>query len=248
MEPLVVRTADFRLAWRLLRVIHNRSISCIHLHPYDPLPHDDTVWLGTVDEVKASLEGRGVWAIEEEIELAIERALHVNRRLGPIIILTFGVDPGPRPGLAWLADGVLIGVAQLERVDDVANHIKAISTAIDHDRVEVKIGDGAITLRNRITNLCLARKMHVEFVDERRTSHGISRHHHHAAATKIATMQGKRIVERQSVSPAEGELRELKRRSRRMSEGRLTISSDLAKTVAVGRLTMPEAIERQRNL
>jgi hypothetical protein len=248
VEPLVVRTADFRLAWRLLREIHNRKLPCIQLHPDDPLPYEDSVWLGTVAEVESFSDGRGVWAIEGEIELAIERALHVNRRLGPIIVLTFGVDPGPRPGLAWLADGVLIGVAQLERVDDVANHIRAIATAIEHDRIEVKIGDGSITLRNRIANVCIARKMHIEFVDERRTSHGISRHHHHAAATKIAMMQGKRVVERQSVSPADGELRELQRRSRRMSEGKLTISSDLAKAVAVGRITMEEAIDRQYSL
>jgi hypothetical protein len=90
--------------------------------------------------------------------------------------------------------------------------------------------------------------MHIEFVDERRTSQGISRHHHHAAATKIAMMLGKRVVERQNVSPADGELRELKRRSRRMSEGKLTISSDLAKAVAVGRITMEEAIDRQYSL
>lgn len=246
MEPIAVKTADFRLAWRLLREIHKRQIPCIQLHPDDPLPNDDTVWIGTVAEVEASGEGRGVWAIEEEIQLAVERALHVNRHIGKIIVLTFGVDPGPRPGLAWLADGVLIGVAQLERVDDVPNHIDGIASGIEHDRLVIKIGDGSITLRNRIANVCLARGMHVEFVDERRTSHGISRHHHHAAATKIASLSGKRINTRQEVVPADGELRELQRRSRRMSEGRLTISSDLAKAVAVGRLSMDEAIQKQR--
>ena len=54
------------------------------------------------------------------------------------------------------------------------------------------------------------------------------------------------MTERMPVSPTDGELREIKRRSRKHSNGRLTISSELAKAVAVGRLTMPEAIERQR--
>ena len=130
--------------------------------------------------------------------------------------------------------------------DDGADHIQAIASGIQHDRITVRIGDGSTTLRNRISNCCLARDLAVEFVDERRTSRGISRHHHHAAATRIALIDGVRINHRQQVSPADGELRELQRRSRRMSDGRITISRNLAKSVAVGRLTMDEALERQR--
>ena len=40
-----------------------------------------------------------------------------------------------------------------------------------------------------------------------------------------------------------GEVREIQRRSRRISEGRLTIPSSLARAVAVGRLTLSEAVE-----
>lgn len=246
MEPLVVRTSDFRLAWRLLREVRRRNLPCVQLHPNDPLPNEDSVWIGSVEEVESSDEGRGVWAKEDEIQLAVERALLLINRFGPAIVLCFGVDPGPRPGMAWLADGIVVGVAQLERVDDVATHITAIASGIVHDRLEVKVGDGSSTLRNRIANCCLVLGMHVEFVDERRTSRGISRHHHHAAATRIATLSGVRVMKRQPVTPAQGELRELQARSRRMSEGALTISSDLAKAVAVGRLTMNEALHRQR--
>lgn len=246
MEHLVVRTSDFRLAWRLIGVIQRRKIPCVQLHPDDPLPHDESVWLASVAEVDSCQEGQGVAATENTIELAVERAFHLLNGLGPTVVLVFGVDPGPRPGLAWLADGVLVGVAQLEMVDDVADHIEAIATGIQHDRLIARIGDGSTTLRNRISNCCLVRGLAVEFVDERRTSRGISRHHHHAAATRIALIDGVRINHRQPVSPAEGELRELQRRSRRMSEGDITISSKLAKSVAVGRLTMDEALDRQR--
>jgi hypothetical protein len=247
VEHLVVRTEDFRLAWRLIAVIQRRNIPCMQLHPHDPLPHDSNVWIATPEEVESCKEGQGVSATEETIELAVERAFHLLNGLGPTVALMFGVDPGPRPGLAWLADGVLVGVAQLEMVDDVADHIQAIASGIQHDRIIVRIGDGSTTLRNRIFNCCLVRGLSVEFVDERRTSRGISRHHHHAAATRIALIDGVRINHRQPVSPANGELRELQRRSRRMSDGRITISRNLAKSVAVGRLTMDEALERQRH-
>ena len=247
MEHLVVRTADFRLAWRLIKVIQRRKIPCIQLHPNDPLPHENSVWIGSVEEVESCSEGQAVYADESCIELAVERAFHLLKGLGPTVIVVFGVDPGPRPGLAWLADGVLVGAALIEKVDDVASHIQAIASGIEHDRLIVRIGDGSSTLRNRISNCCIVRGLTVEFVDERRTSRGISRHHHHAAATRIALLDGVRITQRQVVAPAEGELRELQRRSRRMSEGEITISRNLAKSVAVGRLSMEEALEVQRN-
>ena len=246
VEPLVVRTADFRLAYRLCEELRRRQVRFELFSEGQRLPHKRSVWMGTPEEVSLAKEGRGVGVICEQVELGVERALQLALGLYSTKILSFGVDPGPRPGMAWFADGVLIGTAQLERIDDVAVHIKALAEALEHDRLVVRIGDGAPTMRNRIVNCCLVRNFEVQLVDERRTSLGIRRHAHHAAAIRIAQNKGRRVTERMPVSPSEGELREIKRRSRNYSEGRLTISSELARAVAVGRLTMPEAIERQR--
>jgi hypothetical protein len=46
------------------------------------------------------------------------------------------------------------------------------------------------------------------------------------------------------MNPTEGELRELQRRSRIKSQGRVTISSEMARRVALGELTLIEAIEQ----
>ena len=46
------------------------------------------------------------------------------------------------------------------------------------------------------------------------------------------------------LQPTEGEVKELQRRSRIKSQGRVTISSDLARKVALGELTLAEAIEK----
>jgi hypothetical protein len=246
VEVLVVRTADFRLAYRLCDELRRRKINFEVLGEGERLPNINSVWMGTPEEVAIAREGRGVGVNTEAVELGVERALQFAMGFGRMRHLSFGIDPGPRPGLAWLADGVLIGTAQLERVDDVADHIKALTKVLVHDSLSVMIGDGVPTMRNRIINCCLVRKLPIHIVDERRTSHGIRRHHHHNAAIKIAQMEGKKITKRMPVSPTEGELREVQSRSRKTSQGRLTISSELAKAVAVGRLTMHEAIENQR--
>jgi hypothetical protein len=46
------------------------------------------------------------------------------------------------------------------------------------------------------------------------------------------------------LQPTEGEVKELQRRSRIKSQGRVTISSDLARKVALGELTLAEAIDK----
>ena len=79
-------------------------------------------------------------AMEENIEIAVERAIQASRGFDTAVQLVFGIDPGPRPGIAWLADGVVVGSAQLESVDAVADHVVALSTAVDHMRMIVKIG------------------------------------------------------------------------------------------------------------
>ena len=45
------------------------------------------------------------------------------------------------------------------------------------------------------------------------------------------------------LQPTEGEVKELQRRSRIKSQGRVTISLDLARKVALGELTLEEAID-----
>ena len=77
----------------------------------------------------------------------------------------------------------------------------------------------------------------VELVDERKTSRGLNRNQHSVSAIRIATLAGERIWEMVELQPTEGEVKELQRRSRIKSQGRVTISSDLARKVALGELT-----------
>lgn len=242
MDRIAVRTSDFRLAFRVMRELRRRGVSFVLLDLDSPLESISQVWITSSED--ANSQGIAVIGEAEQVELAVERAIHARSGISHVKELIFGVDPGPRPGMVWLADGVLIGTAQLERIDDVADHIRGIASALDHGKVVIRIGDGSPTERNRIINCCIARNLTVELVDEHRTSSGLARNAHTSAALRIAMMEGNRCEHKLNVEPSEGELREVQRRSRRQSGGRLTISRELAKAVAVGRLTMQEAINR----
>ena len=245
MGQVVVRTGDFRLAYRLLAGLKQRAVRCAHLDTTTPLPPEARVWLGSHDEIAAAADPLGIGADLESIESAIDRALRFVVQGGVVRDLTFGIDPGPRPGLAWVGDGRVLGTGQEESVDATIDRICTVAADIEHDRLTVRIGDGARTISNRLANICLARGMFVESVDERRTSEGLPRHQHHASAARIAQLDGSQIHTKQPVVPTPGEVKEVQRLSRRHSGGRVTISQRLAQAVAVGRLTMEEAILRQ---
>ena len=60
MGVLIIRTADFKLAYRLMKALRRREIEFLQVSENAPLPHGASVWLGTPEEVFASKVGNGV--------------------------------------------------------------------------------------------------------------------------------------------------------------------------------------------
>ncbi len=243
VEPIAIYTDDFRLSFRLVNELRRRGVKFDVLDfKKDAIPSG--IWLGSNQEVANCIGiGRGIGVSIETLHLSVERAIHLARGLDSAVFLTFGIDPGPRPGIAWLSDGVLVGTAQLEAVDDVVEHVLAISSLFEYDRLRVKIGDGSPIIRDRLANLFIARSVEVQIVDEKKTSKGPRHKSHATAAIRIAMLKGFKVLKRRHLEVTNGEIKELQRRSRTASEGRITISSDLSRAVAVGRISLDEAIE-----
>ena len=237
MRRIAVRTDDFRLSFHLMRELKRRECNFVMLSSGEKW---DGVLLTSPEEVQ---DGE-IPATEETLEISVERAIQASRGLDSAVQLVFGVDPGPRPGIAWLADGVVVGSAQLEQIESVADHIVGLSLAVEHKRMCVKVGDGAPLIRDRIINQLILRGIETLEVNEYRTSQGSRIKTHLHAATRIALMGGSRVLQIRELIPTEGDLKEIQRQSRIMSLGNLTISTELARLVACGELSMEDAIKR----
>ena len=183
-------------------------------------------------------------ATEETLEISVERAIQASRGFESVVQLVFGVDPGPRPGIAWLADGIVVGSAQLEEINGVADHIIGLSSAVKHQRMCVKAGDGAPLIRDRIINQLILRSLETLQVSEYRTSSGSRVKTHLHAATRIALMGGNKVYKIRDLNPTEGDLKEIQRQSRILSSGDLTISTELARLVACGEISIEDAIRK----
>ncbi len=159
--------------------------------------------------------------------------------------LIVGIDPGPKPGIAVVGDGNVVEEIQLSSVEEVRTVVDSIELGYEPCVMIVRVGDGDITNRNRIINSLLDGYM-VEMVNEENTSESISNRNVEAAKV-IAFTRGKRIREKMNIVITEGYLREIQRMSRIESEGLLTISKALARRVALGEITLKEAIDLARS-
>ena len=234
---------DFRLAFRLMQALKRQNLKFDLLDHDAPLSHAETVWMASdVEIVGREDQGWPVAASLEDIEGAIQRALLHLRGVHQIHELTFGIDPGPRPGIAWMGDGIVLGMSQLESIDKVTAHIETIKSAVKHQQSRVRIGDGAPIIRDRIINDCLTHSIELEQVNESKTSRGLLRHNHVVSAIRIALLSGQRVLEFRTVQPTEGELREIQRQSRKFSNGRKTISTEMAYDVATGKCSLEQAV------
>jgi len=182
----------------------------------------------------------------------IAEALRMLHSPGPFRTCVVGVDPGERPGVAVLADGRVVRLVHARSPEAVAEIVRGVIQRVPAERFVVRVGNGAPTFRDRILQTLGGLDATLELVDETRTTppdyHGPAERDT-GAATNIALTPGVPLLvsELRPARPTEGELRDIQRKSRVASAGALTISRALARNVALGRLTLDEAVERMRS-
>lgn len=101
-----------------------------------------------------------------------------------------GIDPGYSNGLAILFAGHVICTDVVYSVEKLILKLKLLLKVLKSDTVRIKIGNGAIPIRDKIFDLMVKEfpQFPVSIVDERRTSirNGSDRSRHEEAAIIIA--------------------------------------------------------------
>lgn len=243
MKVIGVLTKDFRAYYDIVHYLKRNDLPFVSLNFEEPIPLSVGVVVttkgeGSVIDFARIVEHEG--DIEHTIAVAM-RLLSGKERYGRVVV---GIDPGDKPGIAVIGDDTLLETRKVYSPEDAVSVVEHATRSYPAVRLLVRIGHGDVTKRNRIINALSSLDVEIEIVDETRTT-GIDGSDI-KAAIYIASMQGRRAQGSFDVRPTEGELRDIQRRSRIRSRGMLTISQELAGRVAVGELTIDEALERQR--
>jgi hypothetical protein len=159
--------------------------------------------------------------------------------------LVIGIDPGEQIGIAVVSKrGRALLVLTAHSVESTAMAVSSIVSTHPPGGVIVNVGSGAPTIRDRILHALRALGARLYVVDESKTSPraGYSRSDE-IAALKIALLQGPEVTEMPLIDPTPGEVREVQRKSRIVSCGKLTLPKGIARSVALGERTLSEAVE-----
>ena len=248
MKIIGLVTGEFRIFYGLVRELKKRGLPFVSLSMDEPVPFN----VGAV--ITTGREAPGVdfpckVVCDEGPANAVDLALQILRGRGKTKYLVIGIDPGMAPGIAVMADGELINRYKCYSPEEVFSVVEGIFNTYEGEKKYVKIGHQAVTHRNRIVNHLLGLKSEVDFVleivDESNTT--LSKHDPDInAAVEISFMSGSPVDAEIEIRPSDGEIRWIQKMSRIKSDSRITISGELAKKVATGKLKLREAIELQR--
>jgi hypothetical protein len=243
MKVVGILTEDPKRYFEALVALRASGIKHISLDFSDPLPANVSVIVSTEEERDRIPFDKVVTDPDPDVVVSRVRRLLAGEE--EIDCLVIGIDPGSRPGIAALGDGIVLVRTIAPTPEDSVRAVGRILEGHAASRVLVRIGHGDRTNRNRIFNALWDMGLRVEIVDERNTTKR-SRTPDEDAAVEIALTPGYAPRKRQSVSPAPGEVRNIQRLSRLRSHGELTVSKELAEKVASGEMSMEDAIAAQR--
>lgn len=240
MKIIGILTANFRVYYDLIMCLKKRKLPFLSLSFNEPFPQNVGVIITTEEETD-KIDFPKMVAASIDIELTIDIAQRMLKGKDSYLKLIMGIDPGKRPGIAVIGDGEILATAQVSSPEKVKDRIlRALKSYPASDKI-IRIGHGDTTHRNRIINSLASLGLKIEISDETRTTK-ISETPDIDAAIDIALKSGVEAKGKFKVEPTQGELRDIQRRSRIVSQGRVTISKEEAEKVAKGELTLEEAI------
>jgi hypothetical protein len=244
MRLIGLMTQNPRTYFEMLEALREQNIEFVALEPGESLPANVGAVITTPEERARIYFDRVV--TDEQPDVAIAKARMMMASAGEVRNLMIGVDPGVKPGVAVLADGVVLTRYLADSPEAVSRIVGGVGEEYPEAEVVVRIGNGDRINRNRIFNALWEHGLRLEIVDERNTTPR-SQTPDEDAAVEIAMTPGYSPRKKQEIDPCPGEVRNIQRISRLESRGSVTVSKDLARQVAKGELTLSDAIDKQKN-
>jgi len=250
MKSIGVFTKNFSLYYDILRILRKRKIAYVSLTSLSNIPSKIGVIITSNNELH-DVKSQKVIAADayENIDHAIDLAVQMLIGKDLYNKLYIGIDPGDRPGIAVIGDDLLLCKTKVESPNKVQKKIQRFLKEYPSNQVIIRIGHGSIISRNRIINSLIPLKIPIEIVDETKTtpSSQVKRVLRDSeAAAVIALLHGGKVQKKLPLQPTKGEIRNIQEKSRKKSNGRITISEKKAKEVLEGKTSLEEAIEKEK--
>lgn len=165
-----------------------------------------------------------------------------------------GVDPGEQIGLAAICDGMILA-ADTSRLRQLSKKIEEFIILFPSELVVIRIGDQPTSVSKIIFNKLFTvfsniDNIKIEIVKEtnsnlRKITPDGTFGPDEAAAITIAHRSGKRQNHLVRTKIPSGRIKEIQKWSRKLSYNRITLDAELAHSVALGKISLEEAIKQK---
>jgi hypothetical protein len=250
IRTLGVYTKDFALYHDLLKVLNKRGLPYVSLVSPRDIPSRVGVVLTSHQELHDVKHQKTIAAdVYDSVDHAVDLALQMLKGKEMYSKVLIGIDPGERPGVALIGDGIILHKTQVDNPEKVLPLLRRYLKEYPSHVTIIRIGHGSVLIRNRIINSLISLRVPIEIVDESKTTstQQVKRTERDSeAAAAIALLPGGKIQRKLPLKPTKGAIRDLQRCSRQLTEGRYTISEKTALEVLHGKLSLREAIEKER--
>ncbi|AFK22650.1 putative ORFZ protein [Pyrococcus sp. ST04] len=244
-------TSDPRVYYIASRVLKENKIPFYSLKITDKIPFDVEVIVTSEKDSKEIDFPVKIIVRDETFIDELLLKLEGKKKFKTVFI---AIDPGERPGVSVVADNRVLEVYHLKSPKDIDVIIQLLEK---YPGAKIKIGHGA--KRHRVMMLkslakILGEDYPIILVNEKGTTPRVGGVESWAiqdivASINIGLREGREVKIRELIKGdkvTKGEIENIKARSRILSGGKITISSELAREVALGNITIEEAIEIQK--
>lgn len=247
MKTLGVYTKDFSLYYDLLKSLRRRKIPYVSLSSLKNIPSKIGVILTSNKELH-DVSSQKVIAADayDSVDHAVDLALQMLIGKDIYSKIFIGIDPGEKPGIAIVGDDILLQKINVETPEKVVTIVKRLLKEYPAVETLIRIGHGSIITRNRIINSLIPLEIPIEIVDETKTTSSQQKsrpERDSEAAAAIALLPGGKVQSCLPLEPTRGEIRNVQEKSRKITNGRFTISAETALKVLKGEISLEEAVK-----
>jgi len=256
MAKVAVVTEKPKIFHLISKKLKELGIPFYSLLPVEKIPQDVVIILTSIEEVEKIPKNINAHIIAtsanmDDIKKAILKMkvlLTGCRRKAPVVI---GIDPGDVYGVVVTFEGKVIDTSLFHSPHEVANYIKLVENALlsfSKGELIIKIGNGSPLHQRWLFRYLKNAQLRAsyEIVDETYTTMTRTKFRKRdiTAAMLISKKKGRIIdLDQTDVSLKPGEIKHIQARSRVLSNGKITISWNLAEKVAKGEISLKKAVK-----
>ena len=251
MKKLGIYTKNFSLYHDIIEALNSRNLHYVSLSSIDNIPNSIGVIITSNNEIhdiklKKTIAADAYDNINHAIDLA--QQLLIGKDLYSKLYI--GIDPGENSGIAIVGDDVLLHKTNILSPEEVHIMVKRFLREFPAMETIIRIGHGSRIIRNRIINSLIKLKTPIEIVDETKTtsSKSLSRLEKDSeAAALIALISGEKVKRNFPLKPTKGDIRNIQQQSRKLTNGRYSISEKTAIDVLRGNIDLIKAVEIEKS-